>query len=262
MRKEDVILQIVRDLARGERVTSVSVARRYEVTHRTAQRYFEQMQRRMGLPLHWDAKAKTYFLRGKIVAVPAGFISDLELTALAVASRLGLAHVLPLSLGLTPAVGKLDRLLRRETGDDSSRWGMGVGFAPAPARHVNPSVLDRLVNARTDQHTVRMTYFSASRGKTATRCFDPYWIELRGPDWYAVGRCHQDDRIKTFALSRMRDVRRDGGTLTGAGRTAILGVAEPENGIHDRREEEEQHAVHRVLPEALRHVDGHHEEWE
>jgi proteasome accessory factor BC len=68
--------------------------------------------------------------------------------------------------------------------------------------------LSKLETAISKQRTVRFTYWSIARDETRERTLDPYALLPHEGSWYAIGRDHGSDEIRTFRVSRIRgDIR-------------------------------------------------------
>jgi proteasome accessory factor BC len=68
--------------------------------------------------------------------------------------------------------------------------------------------LSKLESAISKQRTVRFEYWSIARDETRERTVDPYALLPDKGAWYAIGRDHDVDEIRTFRVSRIRgDIR-------------------------------------------------------
>src|SRR5215210_3703167 len=71
-----------------------------------------------------------------------------------------------------------------------------------------PGRLAKLEAAISKQRTVKFRYWAITRDKEAERTVDPYALLLDRGRWYAIGRDHARDDIRTFRVSRVRgDIR-------------------------------------------------------
>ncbi len=72
-----------------------------------------------------------------------------------------------------------------------------------------PSARDYLgiiIDAIKQNNLVRLSYHSYTRVLPALVTIEPYFVRLFKQRWYLVGRVPAEDRIKTYALDRMKDV--------------------------------------------------------
>lgn len=67
-------------------------------------------------------------------------------------------------------------------------------------------ILDRLVRALVDQHTLRVEYAGLWRGEVTCHEFDPYTLAMYRGGLYLIGRSHRYGRIVYLAVERIRAV--------------------------------------------------------
>jgi predicted DNA-binding transcriptional regulator YafY len=68
--------------------------------------------------------------------------------------------------------------------------------------------LGKLESAITKQRTARFEYWSISRDQVRERILNPYALLREDQGWYVVGKDLEDERVKTFRVSRIRgDIR-------------------------------------------------------
>ncbi len=68
--------------------------------------------------------------------------------------------------------------------------------------------LSTVIAALKEHHPLRFTYQPYSRSIATTGVvLEPYFVKLFKQRWYMIGRHQTEDRIKTYALDRMRDVQ-------------------------------------------------------
>jgi predicted DNA-binding transcriptional regulator YafY len=69
-----------------------------------------------------------------------------------------------------------------------------------------PNYLYPIIQAILQQHTLRVVYHTQSRNEQSERLIDPYYLIPREQRFYLIGYCHQAKEIRTFRVSRFRDV--------------------------------------------------------
>jgi predicted DNA-binding transcriptional regulator YafY len=69
-----------------------------------------------------------------------------------------------------------------------------------------PNYLYPIIQAILQQHTLRAVYHTQSRNEQTERLIDPYYLIPREQRFYLIGYCHQANDIRTFRVSRFRDV--------------------------------------------------------
>jgi predicted DNA-binding transcriptional regulator YafY len=70
----------------------------------------------------------------------------------------------------------------------------------------NPNFLFPLIQAILSQKTLKTTYHTQSRNELTERFIDPYYLVPRDQRFYLIGFCHLAGDVRTFRLSRFRDV--------------------------------------------------------
>ncbi len=187
-------------------ITGPELARCLEVSPRTVQRYVARLQD-LGIPVEGKrGVGGAYCLKPGFRLPPLMFTGE---EALSLALGLRALHLLGLG-ALAPAAhaagAKLARTLPhalRETVEalegavqlDSSPW---VVFTDA-------ALLSDLLSAVHGAQTVEFRYASP-QSSALTRRVDVYRALHLDGRWYAVGRCHLRDAMRSFRLDRMADL--------------------------------------------------------
>ncbi|MGM0882432.1 MAG: helix-turn-helix transcriptional regulator [Bacillota bacterium] len=68
------------------------------------------------------------------------------------------------------------------------------------------SFLYDIIQATLSQQTIRTVYYSQGRNEESKRDIDPYYLVPRDYRFYVIGYCHSAKDIRTFRISRFRDV--------------------------------------------------------
>lgn len=68
------------------------------------------------------------------------------------------------------------------------------------------SFLYDIIQATLSQQTIRTVYYSQGRNEQSQRDIDPYYLVPRDYRFYVIGYCHSAKDIRTFRISRFRDV--------------------------------------------------------
>lgn len=148
-------------------------------------------------------ETQLYYLPEEEYRLPAVEFTEPEVRALLVALAAldgRFAYARPLRLALAAILGGRQ---------DSAGIGLEqlpVAIAPDEDAERAGQQLGRLEEAVTRGKTVRFSYPS-SDGSLLERTLDPYSLFLIRGHWYAVGRDHLRDAIRTFRVGRMGSVR-------------------------------------------------------
>jgi proteasome accessory factor B len=200
-------VEVHRLIKSGEAVNSTSIAERFELSQRHAQRIVEFLQNQLGAPVEYDARKRTYYYSEPTFELPSRIMSEGEAVAIIVAHRALLTQqATPLGGRLFKALNTLRELLPETVSLNASDLLEKVSFEPSPTRRIDAGILDVLVGSLERRETVRMDYYAAHTDSVAEREVDLYHLTNRRGDWYAVGFCHMRNGLRTFAVSRIRAV--------------------------------------------------------
>lgn len=161
--------------------------------------------RAAGVPLEYNARAKSYQLPDKEWAFPLVALTAQDMVALALARGLltGIAQDAALLAVLDKATAGVPPALKILLTEAAA----AVRPAAFP-RDYSQAPLEALVRAAATRRTVEIDYESASSGSRAWRRMDPYAVEPReGRFWELHGWDHGRGEIRTFALNRIFEMR-------------------------------------------------------
>ncbi|QLG09420.1 YafY family transcriptional regulator [Deinococcus sp. D7000] len=200
------VLTVLELLQARESVTGAELARVLEVSPRTVQRYIARLQD-LGIPVEGRrGVGGAYRLKPGFRLPPLMFTGE---EALSLALGLRALHLLGLG-ALAPAAhaagAKLARTLPhaiRETVEaledavqlDASPWVVSTDAA----------LLSGLLGAVHGARTVEFAYASPHSSRQ-TRRVDVYRALHLDGRWYAVGRCHLRDALRSFRVDRMAEL--------------------------------------------------------
>lgn len=120
-------------------------------------------------------------------------------------------------------------LLARESGDEAEREALltlaarlETQLASAPSDALLPHLAlesgtapDEQVHAvvaeaARERRACRIRYLKPGRAEPDDRVVDPYVLVVAEGTWYAIGRCHREDAVRTFRLDRVLYACADG----------------------------------------------------
>jgi predicted DNA-binding transcriptional regulator YafY len=161
----------------------------------------------LGVPLQSQRDEFTgeelYTLRSEQYFLPPLELTDDELAALKTSLHLlegKFAYAEPLRLALENL--SLGRPAFVEQPTPTARRVKVVD--PDYSPDVTPGRLSKLENAISKQRTIKFSYYSIGRDQERERTLNPYALLRESRGWYVVGLDLEDQRIKTFKVSRMR----------------------------------------------------------
>ncbi len=202
------ILHIDRVLRAGACVSLTRLAEELEASPRTVQRYLETLRDRLNAPVIYDRGARGYRYARDSVAIPAAHLSEGELVALYVAEPvLARYRGTPLEADFRSAFDKITASLPERVRSRYSALPDRVSAKAALPAEDNTARFRALLAAVLEERTVALSYYSAHRDAVSERLVDPYAIHNAEGSWYLIGHCHQRQRILTFHIGRIRELR-------------------------------------------------------
>ena len=164
----------------------------------------------LGVPLHSQRDEFTgeelYTLRSENYFLPALELTDDELAALLTSLHLlegKFAYAEPLRLALQNLA-----LGRPGFGEALTETADRVKVSDPDYSPEMAGRLSKLEAAISKQRTIKFSYWSPQRDRVKERTLNPYALRHDEGVWYVIGRDLDDDRDKTFRVSRIRgDIR-------------------------------------------------------
>lgn len=201
------VLAVLELLQAHGRISGAEMAQRLGIDRRTLRRYIAILEE-LGIPITAErGRYGAYRLVPGFKLPPLMFNADEALAisvGLLAARGLGLAGAAP---AVASAQAKLERVmpaeLRRKGRSINETVSLDLNRGTAPDDNV---ALLALSGAAQIGQRVRLRYLSAQRDESE-REFDPYGLAYRGGRWYAVGRCHLRQGLRSFRLDRVRSVQ-------------------------------------------------------
>jgi predicted DNA-binding transcriptional regulator YafY len=202
------LLQLIQDC----RYPSVrQIAERFECSVRTAERYIEKVRDLVAEDLVYDNKRKGYTFAAGGPRLPKLRLSEGEAAAMFLAAKLLYqCRGTPYEWAVAGALRKLSFLFPKEvTLEDVAQPAGWVSFRVEPLRGEETKVMEsflRLERAIEARETVRVRYFTASRGEWNDRDIDPYHLHFQDGIWYILAHCHRRGKVTVFAVDRIETI--------------------------------------------------------
>jgi predicted DNA-binding transcriptional regulator YafY len=196
-----------RQVRRGVFPNAATLARRFEISAKTAQRTIDYMRDKLAAPLEYDGHRKGYFYTVSGFTLRPFEVSQNELLAVLLAQNLlsgsagGVISRSIRSFGrkLFAATGAMGLSEERIGEAFSAVWH---GFAPAEAETFR-TVADALVQ----RQRLAFHYFAPSTNERTERLVEPHHLQHYMGGWVLLARCLERDGWRKFHLGRMREVR-------------------------------------------------------
>ena len=195
-----------RELQQGHFPNAASLAEKFELSRKQAQRTITHFRDRFGAPLDYDARHRGYRYRDDSFELPRLPATQEELLAVLLAHRL-LRHAdgghisNQIQRFGRKLLAHLDHRLSFEILEQSfsADWH---GHSPIDAK------LFRLVcDALLKHRLLRFDYRSPRTGETTHRTVEPHHLQHYQASWVLVAYCRLRGRFRKFFLARMRRPR-------------------------------------------------------
>lgn len=180
-----------------------SIAERFEVSIRTVYDDLRHLRDQLGAPVQFDKKQGGWFYTDpSSFALPAIFLSEGDMLAVFIGIEVAGRYAgTPYESMLKKSLDKIARALPDTV---SLQLDQFASFATPPSLTVDEEKLNQLYDAVRRCQPVRMTYFTASSGKTAERQVDPYHLHHYNGEWYLIALDSKRREIRVFNVGRIK----------------------------------------------------------
>jgi len=185
-----------------------TIAERFEITRKTAQRDIDFMRDRMGAPIEYSHERRGFFYSEAFSGLPAVVVTEGELVAILMAERLAREYAgTPLADEIHQAMAKVASALTEAVSIDFSILPASWSVESLPTIEVEKSTFRDLTRAIHEQRVVEMVYYTATRGETTTRRVEPLHLRNYQGDWYLVAYDFARSEVRVFLVGRVRDLQ-------------------------------------------------------
>ncbi len=185
---------------------ATSLAAKFEVSIKTAQRDIEFMRDRLNCPLVYDQREKGYYYGDNTFSLPSIYISAEELSALLITRKM-LQGISAAYIGadLSLLIDKITAILRKHVVDDeiidNAVSIQHIEYVPPPEETFK-AVLEGCLKRK----YLEFSYYSPLSDQRTRRKVEPYHLFNYMGTWHLVGYCHLRKGIRDFNLARITDV--------------------------------------------------------
>jgi len=185
-----------------------TLARRFELSVKQAQRDIEFMRGRLFAPLYYDAGKKGYEYSSHGYELPPIWFHEDELLSFCLALRL--ASTLP------------DRSLKSSLNDLLEKF-LDYCFPGSPAElkdirkrisvkniqyyKIDEAVFHRILGSLFGQKSIIISYFSPHSGEKSRRTIVPLHLLCYMGSWHIIAYCQMRKGLRDFVLSRISDIK-------------------------------------------------------
>lgn len=185
-----------------------TLAERFEISSKTAQRAIDFMRDRMTAPLEYVPAKRGYCYTEEAYELPGSWIGEEELTALLVAYRL--ASTIPdIKLKRSCATILKRMLARHGVGDAISMEDLeekvsvkNIAYSRTNGR-VFHQVLEHLLHSR----PLAIEYYSPHQDKSTRRDILPLHLLHYMGTWHIIAHCGLKNDLRDFVVSRIKTLR-------------------------------------------------------
>lgn len=217
MDKFDQIHRVHRLLRDARRpVSAASLMERLECSRPTLTRLLAFMRDRLGAPIetnHTEGGYRYGLVGQQSYELPGLWFNSSELHALIATQQL-LSEVHPglLAGEIAPLRQRIEHLLAREQ--------LGAGEAPRririlamATRTAPPEVFGDVAAALLQRYRLTIDYHNRGDDQRGQRIVSPQRLTHYRDNWYLDAWCHRSEGLRSFALDRIRQPRRDQGPI-------------------------------------------------
>jgi len=200
------LMELDRRIRAGKYPNCLTFAADWEVSQKTVQRDIDYLRDQCGAPIVYDRVEKGYYYEDETWMLPSVVLSEGELLALLLGSR-----VLEQYRG-TPVAGELHRLFAKLTELLPDKISLRpellfsrFSFTTPPAKPVDPAVWGTVVRGLLDQRTLKIRYrrFGEQTRQRKWSRINPLHIANLQGEWYVFAVHAGYDDVRQFALPRI-----------------------------------------------------------
>lgn len=201
------LLKILLAIQVNPGITAKELADRYEITERTVYRDLELLDH--VAPIVRGEYGRGYRFDGNFAIYPLNFTEQEELAFTVLPSVVDKSKLPP---GFETAYDKVMATHVRETRKRYDTLERIAGIiqmgSPAYREEGSGNFLLPIMQAIIEQKTIRTVYYTQMRDEETERDIDPYYLVPRDQRFYLIGYCHLKQEVRTFRISRFREVEK------------------------------------------------------
>ncbi len=191
----------------GHHPNAKDIAAQFELSSRTAQRDIEFMCDRLKAPLSYDYKRKGYKYTNNTYELPAGWFSEENIMALALAARL--ASTIPSGMIKRNLCRFIDSVLHTYNASGGACFeGLEdrISVKNIEYSRVDERCFHEIVLALFKGTGIGITYESPHTSEISVRRILPLHLMHYMGSWYLLAFCFERHALRHFALSRIRAI--------------------------------------------------------
>lgn len=202
------VVHILTALQSGEKYCIADLTKMLGMTERTIYRDLKEL-RNIGVPYHYDRKAKGYSIDPKFFLPPLHLTPEEALSLLALTHRIASQIQQPLKRHAIQAALKIENNLPFEIRNychSAIQTISAKASAQAPINTLD-SIFIQLQRAIKKKQKVNLIYNSLYESKVIETQLSPYHLRYNKRAWYVMGFSNFHKSIRTFKLNRIQKLQ-------------------------------------------------------
>lgn len=207
------VLAIDRLLRDGHHPNRPELARRFEVNERSISRDVDFLRDRLFAPIAYSRSKRGYYYTDPNYFLPDVNMTEGELVATVLAGTVlkGIGGS-PLGAKLESVIERLSKSLPDQVKVSLRELSTQVVVEPRSTRSVDAEHFQTLQDAL-EKSPVWLRYYAAYRDEMSERVVEPLHLRYHLGDWYLVAFCRWRKDVRTFAVSRVHEARKESGSV-------------------------------------------------
>lgn len=198
-------------MQQGRLANCASMAAAYEVSAKSIGRDIDYLRNQCDAPIEYDRQRHGFYYTEESYSLPAMHISESDLFAIALARKaLKQYENTPIYQNLASIFRKIEGCLPERISVDPAWVDERMTVFPESRTAINPAIWDSVSEGLRDSRRLIIHYLKPGQTSGTDRLVDPYHIVSFQGEWYLIGHCHQRRESRTFAISRIKQVRTNG----------------------------------------------------
>ena len=231
------VLQIDRIIRDRGGCTKQELTERFEVSEKSIERDFVYMKDRLMAPLEYDRHKDLYVYTDSSYFLPSVSMTEGQVLALSLSSEI---------LNHFNAVGEFDQLresfehlaayLPDEVQVDLSKINNRVTVITEQQSPLSDKVWQTITECLRGNRLIKFRYRKPDNKEYETKTLEPYSLVAFRSNWYLIAHSPDQNTIRTYALTRMKDPEKQKETFTIPRDFRLEDYIDPEWGIYARKE--------------------------
>jgi len=192
---------------KGRFPNATTLAERFEISPKTAQRDIEFIRDRLYAPLVYDPAGRGYAYEDEAYELPASWLSAEELTSLLISFRL--ASTIPdpgMKRRMKSFLEQVLSLYSSEVPVSLAGLGEKVSVKNIEYSRTNEKTFQKVLDSLLNRRPVRIEYYSPHKDESTVRHILPLHLLSYMGTWHIIAHCSLRGGLRDFTLSRIRKI--------------------------------------------------------